>query len=219
MSRKLYDALGRVAAHALADEDLVVNTIQATDENGNDQRGFRIQRGESTIELFGYASQAYLTASIPYQFSDLVVRHLDPTDIEQYAEDNALSREQAHADLVEMRVRKLQEPPEDDEDAEQYESPIDVVKAVAQEVQSHVYPVWFDTERQELFNGFAVQRRLYVYEDDFSLRVYANTMDRLKHDTGHVVANLSDALNVELLREGQPVEEVEASGPTRSYYQ
>jgi hypothetical protein len=214
MSRELYDALGTVAAHALADEDLIVGTIQATDENGNDQRGMRIQRGESTVEVFGYASQAYLTASIPYQLSDLVVRHLEPGDVEAYAEEKALTPEQAQSDLVERRVRQLQEP----QDEADHESPIEVVKTVAQEVQSYVYPIWFDHERQELFDGFAVQRRLYVYED-FPMRVYANTMDRLKRDAGHVVVNLSEALNVELLREGQPVEEVEASGPTRSYYQ
>lgn len=180
MGNEVYDWVGQMTSHALQLGD-DAHPIRYQDEKTNNLIvGLRINRGGNGVLITGSQLEDSLLVEYKFRISGL----LDVSDEEIREHGNSVTTdiEGAREDIEEsIRAQKLRQIGED-----RLQAALDNAEEKLREIDSSIEWLNF-SEEQPIWDGFAVQDRIYPDESGVSLEAYNETVKRVVQD-GHPIA-------------------------------
>lgn len=180
MGNEVYDWVGQMTSHALQLGD-DARPIRYQDEQTNNLIvGLRINRGGNGVLITGSQLEDSLLVEYKFRISGL----LDVSDKEISEHGNSVTTdiEGAREDIEEsIRAQKLKQIGED-----RLQAALDNAEDRVREIDSSIEWLNF-SEDQPIWDGFAVQDRIYPDESGVSLEAYNETIKQVVQD-GHPIA-------------------------------
>jgi PAS domain-containing protein len=180
MGNNIYDWVGDLTAHALQMGD-TVRPFQTRHGEMNDRiAGVRIDRSGNAVVITGSHLEDSLLVEYKFRVSDLL--DVSQEEINQHADSVTTGVEGARDDIEEtIRAQKLRRIGE-----ERLQDALDNAEDRLREIDSSIQWLEF-SEDQPLWDGFAVQDRIYPGSDAVTLQEYNETLKQVIND-GHPIA-------------------------------
>jgi hypothetical protein len=180
MGNEVYDWVGQMTSHALQMGDDARPIRYQNEQTNNLIVGLRINRNGNGVVITGSQLEDSLLVEYKFRISDL----LDVSEAEIREHTNSVSPgvEGAREDIEEsIRAQKLSQIGED-----RLQEALDSAEGRLREIGSSIEWLHF-SEDQPMWDGFAVQDRIYPDESGVSLKAYNETVKQVVHD-GHPIA-------------------------------
>jgi len=198
MGNEIYDWIGQMTSHALQLGD-EARPLRYRDAKRHDLiLSLRIERNGNIVQITGSRLEDSLLVEYTFRISDL----LDVTEreIQEHADSMNTTVKGAREDIEEtIRAQKLNQIGED-----RLQEAFDSAEDQLREIDSSINWLHF-SEDNPMWDGFAVQDRIYPDESGVSLEAYNETVKQVVHDGRPIAQAVYNALD-ELGEEAVPAE-------------
>lgn len=167
MSKEVFDALGQVASYALSVDDSIRGDYKFPTRSGI-THGLRLKRDSHTYDVRAPASKRYFGVDYILRLSTEFEDYLqsEPDEMDAILEANEIELEE---DTPKNRLKAAAKAHVDSVPDEDVQAVTSIVAEQMTQVNCQHDWLWTGKDNQ-IWDGIRVTRRIYPYENDFSVR-------------------------------------------------